>query len=305
MLNQITSFIKRTLNLFLFNFKSVLRNIKLISLFLMIILISLIIPIFFVPIEYCISVVIFLGSFFSSMILFISTSNNFKNSDLIRNYKLIKTNYNLDYYVSSFMTFFLSISFSMIILFLSLNLLQENNLLMNGWIDSGDYDEAIDIMSVDLNVVIYSSFELALVLFSILIFSQKISSNNKGMYLLISVILILSVVFGGIFNNYFSRKPHNPIAGNGYYRIPTYGAMAMPDYMFYPTMIILPFFGPLQHFAFLKWSIKDYNFFVDFFIWEKISDGVLNYQRWNALWLIPYIHVFILLGTSSLMGKKK
>lgn len=302
----ITDFISQTKTIakqLILNFNYIFSSPLKLCLFSLIISLSLVLPIIFVPLKFGLGLVVFIGAIIPSSIIFISVDFNFHSSTLSKNQSLNK-NKGINHYISSLLTFYISTYIIVAIVFISLVILQELNLLLYSWRHLQNDDERYILLKINYLAFFYSVFELSTTTYFTLSLISIITKREKVMYVWLLTLLILVIIYGGVFNNYFPKARDAVVeyAPSNGYKIPYYNANAALEWLFYPCLMIFPFFAPLQHLAWFKWSIcsswKNYN--VHFFIWEH-SNWYINEtfnlfssaMHWNALWMMPYAHSFV------------
>lgn len=296
--------IKSIMNIVVLNIRYVLFNYKSIGMISIIFFTSFFIPLIFVPLAYCISLVLFWGIILPSSIIYISTTYNWRSGTLKKNLEsVVNKNY---FYIGSFITMIIYVYISLIPMLIILWMLQESNLLMSNWRGS-EMSEEYQIFKMNFEILYYSLFEMTLVTFGILFLAQNIIKSEKGIYALIAILVILSVILGGVFNNAFAGTP-TIVENDGSIRMLSYRGNIYGEKLYYPIAILFPYFGPMQHAASLKWSVsveQSNRFFVRFFIWQgKYLDPNKSWH-WDILWLLPYLQTAICGVISIYISKAK
>ena len=154
--------------------------------------------------------------------------------------------------------------------------------------------------------------ETSSILFAICFFLSKIIINEKAFYNIIFSLGILSIFFGGTFNNFFAVEYLEDGSDISFMKYDPSWSL-FPEY-FFKWFLFFPFFAPavlLQ--AYINNTIYDDRFgdyeaisttTFHFFQWQTISNTPIGYTemwRWNILWIVPpiFIIVFGSLGVVS------
>ncbi len=308
-MNDTYSRFKLIIKQLILNGKYSFSSIEKIILITSIVFFAILLPIIFVPLRFSIGIVVFIGSVIPASVIFISTNFNFRRSTLYSNQSTTKSS-RINFYISSMILYFITIYLLTMIIFFVLVIAQELNILLYDW--AKYKDDAYALLKINYGAFIYSIFELGLVMFGILFICQEMVKSEKTIYFIILSTLILAIIYGGVFNNYFSKARGRNDAELGLIRFPFYNSSSMLGYLFYPSAIILPFFGPMQHLSYLKWGMcVEYDYFnVPFFAWQlkgwyvyngfSASESIGLAFHWNILWFMPYIHV-ALFGASGII----
>ncbi len=278
---------------------------------LMIVSFALVLPIIFVPIKFALGLIFFIGAILPASIIYISTNFNFRKSTLYLNQSTTKSS-RANFYISSVFLYVIVTYALTIVIYLMLLIAQECNLLLYGWTKLPTGDEEYTLLNINFVWLIYSMGELALTTFALLFFCQSIIDSERTMYIIILATMLLTIIYGGVFNDYFRwPRPYNETT----YWLSFYDSNNALDFLYYPTMLIFPFFSPMQHLSQLCWSVcKEYDYMnVKLFQWQPV-DFYISYgidsssalglaMHWNIMYLMPYLHV-ISLGASGILISK-
>lgn len=204
------------------------------------------------------------------------------------------------------------------------------HILMIDWRGSGSVGRYEVFRAFNLPLF-YSIFELSLVSFSFLLCLQYFVKSQKMMFIIILTLLILEILFGGVLNNYFTW--HDETSGDNWNMfLSPYSTKGLyPKFLYWPTAIAFPLFGPSQHiqstrtwietitvdgytFEWFNWVDKDSLSYT----WTIITDELGNsntiwssYEmtetaaRWNALWILPYLHTAIFTSIAITLSKTR
>lgn len=306
--------IKLVIKQVILNIKYMASNRTSLVLILCLLLTSLFIPILFIPFKYAISVIILLGAGIPAGILYTSTTFSWRQSILYNNQSITKNN-RYTYYIGSYINVFINMYILLFIQLIALTICQELGVLLIGW-RSGYQTDYYHIWQMNLGQLIYATFEMSLIIYGTFYFFQAFIKNEKNIYIILLVIIILGIIYGGVFNDYFSST--GIIVGeDNYTRYPSYYKSLFPDWMFYPTLTLFPLYTPMQHLSSLNFSVWDYGINpqdnILFFFWMRsgtelvydIYGGHIPYLittqqafNWNIMWFMPYIHtgIFCVLG---------
>ncbi len=311
---QITRF-KLLIKQMILNFKYLFHNKKNVMILTLIPLLSLTLPMLFIPIYYGFPTLITLGVLVPASIFYCSTTYEWRKGTL---YPVILTSKNSKstFYISSFLSMII-LAFSLYILIMFvLVIMNQISLLMTNWGFANPDDKFISFETMYLLPSFYSIFEMTLVMFSIFFLFQNIFKTNVTMYSLLFGIVIIQIIFGGMFTQYFIRG--KKLADHGNIALPWYKALAFPDSVFWLAYVINPLFAPSMHMQSFssKWLYNtddmlpmflDENRFV-FWVWETNSNTFGSLEKsgmtkWNILWLTPYIWTSIF-ATSGIACSK-
>lgn len=329
-----------------FNFKYTIGNkyqLITISVFL---LMAILLPVALVPLKYSFPLTILFSSTLPTGIIYIATTFNLRKGTLYSNQK-ITNNSRSSFYISSYL---LMIIFGLILLFITLitlTILSQLDLLLGNywWSTKGTSDYHYKIMKVPFVALMYSFIESITITFALCFLMQNIINDIRVMYIVFTSMMILTMIFGGTFNDYFNNSTGNFILDDGTIS-PIAIAVAsnglMPKEMF-GVCSMFPYFAPGQHLAVvgMKTIYVDIEKIQDttindvlnmssessgliarypdmpFFYWQEagtyysltndVEKIVSNKDSfyWNVMWFYSYIWVFGLFIIGSIIGKIK
>ncbi len=291
------------------NIKQVILNKMNIMFLSFIIIIALLIPMVFIPMAmafpmiFLISLIPVNGSVFSTI------NFNLKKSTLNKNYNITKSNR----WVFNFSTILTMLLFSFIVfnfLYIILILLNKLNILLVGW---RRYPDSNSIGSVYFNLLNISTYSLtlycviiiSLITFSISFFISHFISSQKTYFMFILTSLILAIVFGGAFNDYFYLW--NDI-GAGIQQHPLF-----PEKIYWVTLLFP--YGPTGQLLRNIGRLSE---------WEYQANGIFNYWSswgdtlgmfrilsfhntniWNFTMVMPYIQIITFGSLGIVLSKRK
>ncbi len=320
--------IKLVVKQIILNIKSMFSNWFNIALILLIPIIILTLPVFFIPLNYSFSIVFCIISSITSFIVYERVSYSFKKSTLYNNQKLSKNNkwiYNLSTIFTMILIVWSVVLFSVLILII----LNNFDLLLDDYLKN-KREEKFNLYKTPWLFFIYQLTLLTLVFFSLSYFIEKVAISSKSYYSSLISLLILIIIFGGAFNNYFLTpqryvdEKNNKVFNYAIFNYPGHESI-FPSYIFAPSLLF-PFFAPAQmmiaignitHFHYdsniNEWvhKVSKWNNFSPW-LWEKKSymqllDPAIQSPvwKWNILWIVPYFHIigWFLLG--RLLDKKR
>ncbi len=246
-------------------------------------------------------------------IVFATLSFNVSNSTMYKNIKVSSNNrfnFNIAIYIFMLLT-------SILILFLFLFTLQifaELKILETSWL-SYDYSTFhFQFFNRAIWIPIISTIEISSILFAMSFFYTRLFQFEKGYFILLMIITILALIFGGGLNSVF--WPHTTTKFNYMY----YQSDIFSSNMF-PMSLAFPFYpsGQLSY-VYSQFSQRDINNgfgqFVGDKAWENLriikwqnnssSGDLANAWRWNTVLLLPVVWttLFGLLGIIASHFKK-
>ena len=244
-------------------------------------------------------------------IVFAALSFNFSKSTLYKNIKVSRNNkYNFN--ISIFITMILE---SVIILFVFLFLLtifSKLEWLPTSWLKRDYSTNYYLFFNKGILIPIISSIEISSIIFSISFFYTKVSNSENTYYTLILSLIILSLIFGGTFNNFFHPRWYGH---DGYYdHFMAFEISGFPR-KFFVTSLLFPLYAPGQLVVmFGQFSLKNFDYgaglkgewgFLSSILWQT-TPNVAEYARpyiwrWDIVLISPLIWVslFGVLGVIS------
>lgn len=201
---------------------------------------------------------------------------------------------------------------------------------MINWRQTGSVDQ-YKVFELFAMPVVYSLFEIILVSFSFLLCLQYVIKSQKMLYVIILTLLILQILFGGVFNDYFAwgRNTNDGENFNGVVS-PIFAKGGLyPSILYWPTAILYPLFGPSQHLqstaAFTEFH-RYANDHFNFFQWINFDEVILHREsyvnefgetvkgyvlvslnptvsKWNSLWILPFAHTLLFAGSAVVLSK--
>ena len=299
-------------NQFILNFKFIVKNKKESSLLFSPLLLSLFLPIIFIPLTVGFPIVVQTGVIIPAGLLFVFTSYNIRKSTMYSNLKTTGNN-KYNFYISILFFVLVTAFILALVQLTALEILAQTKKLETAWVS---YDLNYKYLFFNKKILTFfvSVFEMTIIMFSLLFFLSQVINSKKTMYIIILVISILNIIFGGPINNYMwvSGNPTGKVYMN------KFEETLFPDFMFYPSMIY-PFFSPGELLiTFGGISLKDINTGETFFAnwayvnplqWQHLKDFPMfkddfdNMWQWNFVLIMPLLQI-VFFGTLGVIFNK-
>ncbi len=310
------------INQFKINLTSLLSNKKQVIGLLSFPLISFMVPTILFPLIYTFPIIIFVSTVFPSGLFYIFIVSSWRVSTLFQNQFHTKVS-KLNFYISSFLSMLIVGMFLFIVTFILLSIGGIFDLLTTFTFKSALIDgRRVLIWESKIIPILYDTFLLMIIMFCFLYLLQNIFSS-KIIYMIMTALLILDVLYGGTLNGYFIKyhcKLSNGTTG------PKFLPYAFGESFYMPTLMLFPFAAPGQQLSYLgssftfiensdgslsRYYLESGTTSRTFFIWltnnnvltESISDKQIFY--WNILWVVPYVWIFILFVGGVCFSSKK
>ncbi len=291
------------------NIKQVILNKMNIMFLSFIVIIALLIPMVFIPLSMAYPVVFLITLIPVNGSVFSTINFNLKKSTLNKNYNITKSNrwvFNISTILT--MMLFSFIIFNLIYVFLII--FGQFGILLSAWrqypdssVVNGVYNDLIDIGIYSLTL--YSVIIISLITFSISFFFSHFISSQKTYFMFILTSLILTIVFGGSFNDYFylpqdvgATFQNNPI---------------FPKQIYWITLLFP--FGPSGQLLRNIGRLSEGHYLVDpagnISNWYGGSLGVFriitfnNTPIWNLTLVMPYIQIITFGSLGIVLSKRK
>lgn len=269
-------------------------NICLIFLFPLLIIF---VPIIFIPykfssgIVYTLSVIPIMGA------VYYQTNLQINNSVLRKNFDLGGSSKNI-YYLSTLLTMCTVAVFVATITYFMLSAAWTLGVLKSGWFS---YNESEITMGIAFFVLIqYYAIIVASILFSISFAMQKFMKNQNVYFTFIFSVVIIGIIFGGAFNDYFGSYLNDN--GQAYLGMQWENSPSLFPESFYFVSIFYPFYAPSAIITEMTTQLCDYHtslyessiVFLDGSQWNifklfipEYTDATFTLTVW-----IPYIYIF-------------
>ncbi len=291
------------------NIKQVILNKMNIMFLSFIVIIALLIPMVFIPLSMAYPIVFLITLIPVNGSVFSTINFNLKKSTLNKNYNITKSNrwvFNISTILT--MMLFSFIIFNLIYVFLII--FGQFGILLSAWrqypdssVVNGVYNDLIDIGIYSLTL--YSVIIISLITFSISFFFSHFISSQKTYFMFILTSLILTIVFGGSFNDYFylpqdvgATFQNNPI---------------FPKQIYWITLLFP--FGPSGQLLRNIGRLSEGHYLVDpagnISNWYGGSLGVFriitfnNTPIWNLTLVMPYIQIITFGSLGIVLSKRK
>ncbi len=204
-----------------------------------------------VPLKYSFPLVILFSSVLPTSIIYISIVFSWSKGTL-KNNSSLNQNSKLIFYASTFIFMYIVCFAFMFITLSILSILSALNMLPgNYWWTNNDpsTNYHYNIWTVEFAPLIYSTTEALAILFTMCYFLQTIIDSTKIIYIILTFIMLMTMICGGTFDDYFNQKTLNYINEDGSisrtaFAIASDGLMPT-SYFWAPAMF--PFFAPGQH----------------------------------------------------------
>lgn len=312
--------IKLTIKQIILNTKIVFKNISNLIMLALVTLIFITIPLIFIPVKSCLGMVIVGPIAVTSAVIFSSACGEYRNSTLYQNQNLSRSNrwsFNLSVVLTmllfSYLVFILEILFLLIASSLGILMVE---FLTPQWTQNSIY---ISLNGFPFIYVIYWVSIEVIIMYSLSFLFYRIKPEQKTYYSIVMSMLILLIIFGGFFNNYFMGLVDFNYDGIEYvYPIFNHVEAIFPPKMYFVSLLY-PLYYPGQMINMVgyqmgysfathqinNWAFADYSNW----IWVKQSTldnvGIIsNAWKWNILWIAPYIYSGLLIGISLLVKRR-
>lgn len=320
-----TNWLKDLFQVIIFNFKYFIRNMSRVFFIVLIPLMLLIIPVFFVPLYLCVGLIITTTIVLTTGISFNSLSSNFKNSNFSKNYKLIREDYIM--YNTSIVVVSIALStIALVGLLFFVYIFSITNLLQTQLLFDNNKEEIYSyyLRYFDWSGFIYTIGLTFAITIAFVATVDAMTKSNVVAYIVLMIIVICIVIFGSLFNNYYQGYYVNDDGDIS----PYLHKFGFPEAMLIPSSIIFPWYNTSQLINLsVSGSIRhslDPEFTSRF---EYMSDVLLIDSKpslfdcfttpslwkfdslesigWDFILIMPYIHFFSLFTISYAVNKYK
>lgn len=275
------------------------------------------IPIVFAPSQLSMQVVVVGSCSITSAIVYSQIAGVYRISSLYKNSKLNRQD-KITSNISGFSVTLLISLFVLIIVLAYMEFFGIWDILLDGWIWEGansHKDFAFSFFALESGafaLVWYSVIEITLIICALGFMMFRISDNTKNYFVIILAFVILDIILGGIFNNYFRFDNW----GDGF--VPSFELNLtlnmFPEYFFVPSLFF-PLYPSSQHLVNCSNIVEDVQRFgktgIDPFVWltfSNVSPEVVNkwgdIWKWNILWILPWVWIAGF-ATIGILNEKK
>ncbi len=301
--------IKLTVKQIILQFKTLFGSPFQIGLLLFIpFIITSILPVFFFGVKDSYGITATLSISISVFIAYSYFVGEYRRSTLYKNLQTTKSNrwvFNTSSFISIFIIGILTYIFHFMLMFIYSNL----NLIQISILTSMNDQLKISMFNIPFIWTLYWVSITILVSFSIGFGVYRFVSSPRTYYIFIITIVLLAIVFGATFNNYFQTflSSGDCFLFNG----PIVRAI-FPKQMFMPSLFY-PLYASSQmlNVSGVKtviWSGTNIPQFEAVIIWkwqsatDYIGQPINDAWRWNILYFVPYIQCIAWIGTGTLVS---
>ncbi len=267
-----------------FNFNYIVKNRLSLFLIFFFPILSIFIPLFFVPFWISSPVFIQFSIIPVSAIIYANITYSIRNSTIYKNYFLSIQRKDVIYFASLITVLFFALLTSIIQIIL---LFIFQNLILSEW-SFNNSDGSLTIKNIRFLGWFWGIFWITLITFSISFSVRNWIKTEKNYYTLILIVLILSIIFGGTLNDYFSGSSgFNQIINDNNY--PNFKVNLFPEDIYWIS-VLFPYYAPGQIISTSSEFSYDGFVFYDFDV-LYLYPGLI---RWNILIFMPIIWVSFL-----------
>lgn len=278
--------IKSIIKLCILNIKQISLNPMNYLIIAFFLLAAIMLPIIFIPLTYSIgeifiiSLLPILGSIYASINFSINKStikSNIKLTDYSR----------IDFYISTIVTMFIYTVLITSVLFCAILVVNEGSLFKSGWFSYGKYTFTFEEYLLSL----YTSVEMMLLVFGLSFAISGFVTNYNTYFIIILSFVLLSIIFGGTFNDYVDVKLVEGSTDEAIMYSKNTGTGILPYSMLFPSLIIFPFYAPAQHLTFAGRLLND-----SAAAWKilnnEVHGNVLNILAMKGTWEFTIIRIW-------------
>lgn len=288
---------------------SILKSKSIMILLIIFPMFSIIVPVFFAPFWSSAAYVVQVNVITTTGLIYGTIVFGYKKSTLNNNEKLLTKSRSSSYLsalivISIFI--FVSSGIQLIIIFF----LNWTHLLLPDWILSAEFnDRGYDLTQVKYLGWFWSIFWTMMITFGIFFALRNVIKNQKGHYIIVLSMLIIAFIWGGTLNDYFTSVCYIESTGQ-YERSMSRGLF--PDSLYWPTIIIFPFFAPGQmasltvDFGITRngMILDNFSYYTQSVIHLTFAKDYLYAAEWNALILAPPAWTAFLTFIGIITGEK-
>lgn len=289
------------------NFKSILGNwVNLIYLSFFV-LIALLIPVIFIPLNMSVSISFSILLISVNSVLFANLNYNLRNSTLRRNLDLSKSN-RFTFNLSIYFTLFIFSIIASTLLYVIFKCLADIGCILVAWQKYSSDSTFIFNFTFDLFLlVVYYTVIMCTIIYSISFLLNYLINSKKSYFTVMLSLIILTIIFGGSFNEYFFYYAgtgldfaEGPLYPRSIYWFsfifPFYGPGELISIAFDVSKIYRDTGNPYDYVPISFFNLNDYVFEL---IWGKSSID------WRLLMMVPYVEIAGLVLAGGLVSKYK
>ncbi len=290
--------------------------------FLFIIISCSLIPVVYLKFEYSIGEVFSICIFLISAIISYKLINSNFKGNIYLNKRLIKNDIFFEL-TSHFLTLIFICFFVFLILIISCQLLVVINIY--DYMASEKDESFYNVLKLPFAYMWYQCLIVVLITLSFTYTANKIKLSKLWFWNLIAIILIILLIFGGAMNNYFHRTA-TLSSGVVYPVFKIDGDLRsnnslFPNLLFIPTTILFPYYSPSLMMTvsgqLIKFRSSNNGIEVWWGMWRGYSPWLWEKQslldlvgssskawKWNILWIMPYIHIALIIFIGKMFNKR-
>ncbi len=299
-----------------FNFKSLIKHKMFVwatlSFFAMVLIASMV----FVPYNWGVGLFFIAYLMLPCFIILGWTGYNIMTSVLYQNVRTSGIG-SFSFYIAQLITIFIIGNILSLFFWPIVVLAAHFNLFILGWFDKAAQATTIfnPLSNFTWVLIIYNIQLTIMVVFSFYFVIQFWVSDIKVYYLIIVPTILLSIIFGGVINDYFTKpmgwENPDPASGEAWsmHQIEMIGG-AFPDWMFWPSLLF-PFYGVGQ-FATAAIALNATHFGIEgaqsvqFWNWFIINPLIGESWKWWLVLIQPYVVCFgfLFFGSGSAAAQR-
>ncbi len=289
---------------------AVIKNKAIILLLILAPFFSIIVPVIFVPFWASAAYIVQVNTILVVGLIYGTIVFGFKKSTLGKNEKMIIDNRSVSYIAALFIVM-IFVFITSVIQFILLVMLNKLNLLMPDWVfvaEDPTWVRGYDFSNMRFIGWAWAIFWTAMITFGIYFMFRTMIKTEKVHYSVTLGILIIAFVWGGTLNDYWGGSV---LIGDKYER----GIIStlFPKELYWPTLILFPFFAPGQFAS----QVADFTITSNGEQWVEFSQNNqfavhLTFNKeyefmseWNALIIAPIIWTTFLTISGLMLGKVK
>ncbi len=296
------------------NTKTIFSNKINILIVLFTLFISTMICVIFIPFQYGAGIPFTICTITISGVIYSTIDYGIRKSSLYDNIGLTKSNRWI-FHLGSLLTIIIFIFFTTTILFLILDTFNSFGWLLVNWLKSQTVEHGVPMTGFYFTsqlylFIIYCSFLISLLTFAISFAFQHLIKTQQGYFVLLLSVVILSIIFGGGLNDYWSigseeKEGINSRLEDGNHMFP---------WSLYWFSLIFPFYAPSQMIGEAAEAFQ--------FTWDVNGDGtslaypylaingtvfsLLLFENqdwlWNLTTTMPYIEIVTLFSIGAVLS---
>lgn len=309
MINSIKERIEIICNKTFLLLRTVASNKWIITLLILFPIMTMVIPIIFIPFWAAGPFMLQLNIITTTGLLYGSIVFGYKKSTLNSNEMLITKSRSVSY-LSALIVILLFVFISSSLQLVLIALCNWIGILLPDWLTMpGTTKRGLSISNLPLFAWYWCIFWITIITFGIFFVLRNAINGERSHYGLVFGIIVFSFIWGGTLNDYFGGNVF--VESDGSYER-SFSRGMFPDYMYWPTAILFPYFGVGQFSAVISdFTITDYgntpiwieNFHKPIIHLSFASDYEFH-NKWNILIISPIMWSAILTMIGVLQSTK-